>query len=255
MATFGRCAGIVGLFLLLGGFIPTEHLCLNVQARAEVYNFTYTDTTDGIAANGQLTLQDSGSSDGSLWATSGYINVTACGLIPTDGAILGTYNLLTSETIGPTLTSSPTGWLSGDDLLYPLKNAPYTMVGGSSYLTGGGLLFGPSLAPGGQDELNIWGNGGDDYSFYTITNAAANSSNPNFTLAADHGVFTATLVPEPGTLTLLVAALLGLAARPICGGVGRRPEDRNVETLLCGPCVLSRRFRQERGTLILADSR
>jgi len=182
---------------------------LAAQARAQVYDFTYSDSS-GDAAYGQLTVQPSGLGDGSVWATSGTIDVTAAGITPVDGSlVLGSYPLLTSVSIGTKPTNSPSGKFIADDLLYPANDAggdaPSSYgISNPSYLSNFGLLFGPSSQTGGQDEVNIFGNGGGDYGFFTSV-----GSNYNVEVRKG-GIFTVSLVPEPGTLTLLGSALFGL---------------------------------------------
>jgi hypothetical protein len=73
---------------------------------------------------------------------------------------LGVYPLVADSAPSLSQSPSPTGAFYIDNLIYPGNNAaPW----GSSYLTGGGILFGKG---GGAIEINIWGNGGGDYAFY-----------------------------------------------------------------------------------------
>jgi hypothetical protein len=56
-----------------------------------------------------------------------------------------------------------------DDLIYPNGDGTAGVVSAPSLLDVYGLLFGPAggARSGSQHEINIFGNGSNDYQFYT----------------------------------------------------------------------------------------
>jgi hypothetical protein len=141
-----------------------------------VFDFSFTVGPD--AGFGSLNTVDIGG--GAFAAIGGSLTVTS-------GIDVGSYVLFSG---GPGVTISPAGAFAFDDVLYPASN-PYLDVWGLLF-TAGGL------------EINIWGNSADNYSFYSHSNSAYNVAD-----TAD-APFNATLIPEPSSLWLLGAALLGM---------------------------------------------
>jgi hypothetical protein len=165
------------------------------------FTFTFSDLF-GDTAHGTLSAIDSGLGDGSLLVTSGSLIVTTSA----DGnGSVGTYSLIA---IGPGVTLSPSGLFIVDDLIYPNNNAASGVNPGistnPSYLTNFGLLFGPP-GTGSQDEINIWGNGGGDYAFYSEKGGSYNIQ------VGSGGIFNLTPVPEPASVSLLGIGLAGVS--------------------------------------------
>ena len=199
-------ASLIGLGLI-GTALPTP-------ARADYLTFTYSDAAGDRGTGWLMTGSSPFDSAGGLWATSGSLDLTASA---NGNAAVGTYSLLS---IGPNVTSSPSGQFSADNLVYPGDNAadgfnPGSAANNPSFLTGWGLLFGQP-GTGSQQEVNIFGNGptlaqpAGDYAFFTVAGGNLNIQVPT------GGVFTLTLVtPEPatGVLAGIAAALAALAWR------------------------------------------
>jgi hypothetical protein len=174
------------------------------------YHFTFNDG-QGNSGYGVLAAIDPGLGDGSLWATSGTLDVTS-------GADTGTYNLLTSATTTPVFT--PDGNWIFDNLIYPGNNAGSGVYNGysgnqiianPSLLDYFGLLFDGTLG-GSTIYLNIGTvYGDDDYAFGSSSDGVVNV----FTLTG--GSFTLNAVPEPASLTML-----GIAIACIAGNGWRR---------------------------------
>jgi hypothetical protein len=177
------------------------------------FTFTYSDAS-GDLATGTLTAVPSGLGNGSLWVTGGTLDVTSSG----DGnAAVGTYSLLASliPPVGPGQSLSPSGLFYVDNVIYPDNNAAIGVNPGigsnPSYLTNWGLLFGPGIGTTGtQTEINIWGNGGGNYAFYSELGGSyivQNGSGGTFTLTDPPAPVP---VPEPSSLTLLGTGMLGI---------------------------------------------
>jgi hypothetical protein len=143
-------------------------MVITVQARASLYNITFTDG-GANEANGQIDVV------GGV-AVSGFLNVTA-------GITLGIWNLYSG---GPTPFYSPSGAFIVDNVVNP------SLI---PFLTNNGLLF-----TSGGYELNLFGNSGpNDYSFY----ANLSGYNPAIGLPFNTLPGTATIsaaVPEPTTV-------------------------------------------------------
>jgi hypothetical protein len=116
----------------------------------------------------------------------GSFNAIGGSLTVTGGLDIGSYSLSPG---GPDVTLSPLGAFAIDNVIYPASNP---------FLDVWGLLF-----SGGGLEINIWGNAPDNYSFYSYNGSS-------YSVADDGGsTFRASAVPEPTTLMLLGAGLLG----------------------------------------------
>jgi hypothetical protein len=164
-----------------------------------VYNFTYSDTAGNAGFGTLVATNPSGIDALSDWSLSGSLTVTSSA----DGnASVGTYTLLPG---GPGTTYSPSGLFYFDNLVYPGNDAGAGAQAGfvlsNSYLTSGGLLFGP--VTGSQDEINIYGNGGGDYAFLSEVGGSNNIQ------TSTGGTFTLTPVPEPSALALAGVAAAG----------------------------------------------
>ena len=162
------------------------------------YTFSYSDTA-GDVAYGQLLTTSSGLSDGSVWATSGTLVVTASA---DNNIAVGTYVL---GPAGPAQTHGT--WDTQDfyveNLVYPNDNAAGSVVAapGSNpaYLNEDGLIFLPASNTSGQPELSIWGNGGNGYAFYYATGSAYPADFP--IQASTAWPFVMTSVPASETIT------------------------------------------------------
>ncbi len=213
---------VIGRFVLAYVAMATLFLSTEAQARADQFTFTYSDPYGDIA-QGTLTAAPSGLADGSWWATSGTLTITANPQFLPPGNVssifpanhyVGTYNLLT---IGPFWTLVFANQMSADNLIYPSQDAyssvqgSLTQVPGSSYLDSGGLLFGSS-----QIGIDIYAVGYGVYGFQ-IVNTAVNGVHQNTDLAAwapEEGTFQLTAVPEPASVMLLASGFLAF------GGLG-----------------------------------
>ena len=224
---------LIGRFVLTYAAIVGSFLGTVAQARADQFTFTYSDPY-GDSSYGTLTAAPSGLADGSWWATSGTLTITAnpqylpggnvSSVFP-DNHYVGTYNLLP---LGPYLTWIFNHQTGGDNLIYPSQDASSAIqeqVPGASYLDSGGLMFGSS-----QIGINIYAVGNSVYGFQ-IVNTAVNGVHQNTDLAAwapEEGTFQLTAVPELASITLLASGFLAF------GGFGlyRRRRGRAAESSL-----------------------
>src|SRR3974377_704785 len=139
------------------------------SATPQAFLFTF----DSRGNQGSATLTSNAFGGGQYWATSGTLNITS-------GADVGTYSLIAG---GPSAFYSPSGAFIANNVLYP-SNDPVLDIYG--------LLFG-----GGGLEINIWGNGPGDYSFYSFDGSGYNVA------AAGPSTVGLQAVPEPSSLLLL----------------------------------------------------
>jgi hypothetical protein len=126
-ATLARSAGLAALTLVLAW---------PVQASADTFTFSATDSGSGTFSYGVLDVSNNG--NGTYTATGGY-------LIVLSGPIAGAYELFPNPS-PPGTFFSPSGVFLVDNQLYP---------GQSPTLDVFGLLF-----TGGGLEINIWNDGG-----------------------------------------------------------------------------------------------
>jgi hypothetical protein len=147
--------------------IMAAALVIGAQARAGWYDVTFTG--DGTDAHGVIFVDSNGD------ATGGVLDVTA-------GTATGNWTLQPG---------------SGDDGIFIFDNK--VTAGSDPFLTSGGLLF-TGTQFGHSAELNLWGNGPENYSLYA-NNGGQGGYNP-----AASGVATLTPVPEP--TTMVAGALL-----------------------------------------------
>jgi len=142
--------------------------------------FTFTFSIGGNTGYGNLNTDP---------LTLGQYHATSGTLVVTAGVAAGTYSLLTA---GPGQTSSPSGFFVVDNIVIPAADPTLDVYG---------LLFGAS-----GFEVNIWGNGPGNYSFYRY-----NASDNNYDVAdTSAGSFELTEVPIPPAALLLGSGLLSL---------------------------------------------
>jgi hypothetical protein len=116
-------------------------VALGTAAFQPTIDFSFAISTE--TAFGSLNVTDEG---GGTWlATSGSLTVTG-------GSDVGTYTLIPG---GPGVTTSPLGSFLYDNVITPSTNPALDVDG---------LLFGVA-----GEELNVWGNSPDNYSFYDST--------------------------------------------------------------------------------------
>ena len=157
------------------------------------FDFAYTNGID--AGNGSLNTTDNG--DGLFLATAGTLTVTA-------GRDVGSYQMYPG---GPATTTSPSGFFTYDDLLYPSVDPGIDLQG---------LLF-----VGSGLEINLFSNGADSYEFYD--NTSYNNAGDSFILTAAPGggqtfpakyVFDVTASPSCTNDYVVI----GVPANPASGG-------------------------------------
>lgn len=164
----------------------------------QTFDFTFNIAPE--AGYGSLNTIDLGNDQ--FLATAGVLTVTS-------GADVGTYPLYPG---GPGVTLSPLGAFDYDDVLYPSTDPPLDVDA---------LLFtGPGL------EINIWGNGPGNYSFYDFSGSGYG------TQLTETGTFTLSSAPgggqtAPAKFAFDVTAapsctndfvVIGIPANPASGG-------------------------------------
>ena len=119
------------------------NISLGAATFQPIIDFSFTISPE--TAYGSLNVTDQG---GGTWlATAGSLTVTG-------GSDVGTYTLIPG---GPGVTTSPLGSFLYDNVITPSANPALDIDG---------LLFGVT-----GEELNVWGNSANNYSFYDSTGA------------------------------------------------------------------------------------
>lgn len=163
-----------------GVILAVASLVVPCVAQAGTVEFAFEFNASQASASGVLTATSNG--DGSFTAIAG--NGIYTSSTYTDAAIS-----LFPNPNAPGFSISPLGLFSYDDELIP-SGAP------GGLLTGGGLLF---QLLGGTVELNI----------FRVSSGYMASKGPS-PHEDNTGTFTLTAVPEPGTIWLMGAMLLGV---------------------------------------------
>jgi hypothetical protein len=149
-----------------------KQLGLAIPSGPSPFTFIATDSASSTFSYGLLMAN--ANADGTFTATSESNSTTAtttCGsyLVVISGSEVGLYDLLPNPN-PPTPFSSPSGAFMANDVLYPGQNPSLDQFG-LLFSTGNGL------------EINIRGNGPDNYSYYSSDSNLA-SDNAEFTLAS-----------------------------------------------------------------------
>jgi hypothetical protein len=145
------------------------------MSATSTYSFSF-----NVGGNQGSGLLDTALVGNQVWVNGGTVSITA-------GSAVGTYSVLPG---GPAPFTSPSGAFFTDNVLYPSPADPVFDTNG--------LLLGA-----GSTEINIWGNGPANYSFWAYSLSAG------YFVSYD-GEGTASAVPEPSTLALLGSSILGL---------------------------------------------
>jgi hypothetical protein len=149
-------------------------LVIAVQARASLFDITFSDNDGANVGNGVLTATDNG---------NGTWNVTAATFQMTAGTLVGSYTLV------PNPNAPNPNVLDG--FVYD-NQASYPAI---PYLDTNGLLFsGPAV-------INLWGNSPTDYELFSYTPSVDT-----------HGIVTLTPVPEASTMIAGALLLLPFGA-------------------------------------------
>lgn len=137
------------------------------------FTFSVTDSTSGQTETGLGTFSAADYGNGELLATAGSVTLTG-------GADLGTYGLYPGDP-DPVYTISPAGAFYYDNIFLPGQNPAFDGYGP--------LFLGSGL------EVNLWGNGPDNYSFYIGTGGSTYPVEINGTGTVTLGVDSN---PDPG---------------------------------------------------------
>ena len=211
-------------------------------AMADEFNFSFNG--GGINASGVLSVgqQSSNSSNPPGYEITGISGTFTDTNVNVSGAITGLVTPISyvNNPLVSGFASTPAG-LSYDDVFYPAGNSPtvcFELVNGVPTLTypfSGGLLdiYGVAFniaGPGGY-VAEFWSNGDVGHGPIIYAAGLANATNlvdlpnaipgPNVPPPGVYGSFTASPVPEPGSLLLL-----GIGLVAVCASKIKRPSIR-----------------------------
>ena len=164
-------------------------IMIGISGGVQAMEFDFNYSGANISGSGKIDTIDNG--NGTFTAISGVSTGTY------DGISYGTFSLVINSN-APNYAYSPSGMFYYDNIVTPGSQQPL--------LDDGGLLF-----TNGTQELNIWGNGVGIHG--EVNPYSAWLWNPESGSFSQNGdvTFNANAVPEPATMLLFGAGLIGLA--------------------------------------------